>query len=558
MKYIQTFRLHPTPEQAAKIRQRFVLAGEAYNWGLAETERVWEEEHRHLSYFDIKDIYQHHFNYHHYRPVSREEHEALCHLDHAYSNFFDKRCKKPCRKEPQDMVSYTILARDILYRSSCHHAYLPLIGRVPCNFYRKVQGNPTTATIKEHNGKFHIVFLTELQEQQPEENNPEVIGIDLGIKHFATLSNGETIDYPEYIWDEKAYRREQCLQRRMARRKKGSRRYEKAKQKLSRFLSHKANQQKDFHYKTAANLTNKFRAIAVEDLAIENIKQIQAPYRRRINRTINHYGFKHFLLRLESRCKRTGTQFLQVGRFEPTSKTCHVCGYISKSLSLKTRDWICPQCHTQHNRDVNAALNIKALGQRIQKTLPRVEREVKTVEQASRSCREAVKVVENQKEKSQPACTLGASKYNISRLARIGEARTVTPTQFLLIVTEFIRLPRVCQILGIKQTQLHRLCMQKNGIPWREQMVQQKCEHLRHSLIQGLKSNLPPLDYAEPQEYVEMFMDGLQDWIRITKIGHEQDDMQPYVVQKNRHAWHQYINKIIDSLENIAITQSYE
>ena len=553
MKYIQTFCLHPTPEQAAKIRQRFVLAGEAYNWGLAETERVWESEHRHLSYFDIKEIYQHHFNYKHHRPVSREEHEALCHLGHAYDNYFEKRCEKPRRKELDDMVSYTILARDILYRSDRRHAYLPCIGRVPCNFYRIVHGNPTTATIKEHNGKFHIVFLTELQEQQPNEQMPEIVGIDLGIKHFAMLSNGETIDYPEFIWDKKAYHREQHLQRRVSRRKMGSRRYEKAKQRLTRFLSHKANQQKDFHYKTAANLTNKFRAIAVEKLAIEHIKQIRAPYRRRINDIINHYGFKHFLFRLESRCKRTGTQFLQVGRFEPTSKTCHVCGYIRKSLSLKIRDWKCPKCGTHHERDINAAINIKALGRRIQQTLPHVEREVKTVEQTNRFCREAVKVTEKPYKKSQSACTLGASKYNVSRLAGISEVRTVTPTEFLQILSNFIRPSQICKLLDIKQAQLNSMCKQI-GTHWRNQMMQEKCEYLRCIVIDELSQRLPTPEEVEPSVFVNLFMLRFQEWIRITKIGHNEDGMQPYIVKKNRIVWHSYINKIIETLKHITIS----
>lgn len=553
MKYIQTFRLHPTPEQAAKIRQRFVLAGEAYNWGLAETERVWEEEHRHLSYFDIKDIYQHHFNYHHYRPVSHEEHEALCHLGHAYDNYFDKRCKKPCRKEPQVMVSYTILARDILYRSSRHHAYLPHIGRVPCNFYRSVQGNPTTATIKEHNGKFNIIFLTELQERQPEDNNPEVVGIDLGLKTFATLSDGSEIPFPEHIWNKRAKRKEARLQRKVKRRKEGSCRYKKAVQKLSCFYEHKANQCKDFHCKTAAKLCCQYKAIAVEHLCVEDMKQGHSNHAR--NRDFEHYGLTQFLRRLQTRCLRTGTQFIQIGRFEPTTRTCSNCGYlIPHSLSLDVREWICPQCHTQHDRDVNAALNIKTLGQRIQKTLPVADGNVKTAEQTDRSCDETVKAVEVSQ--SAPS-SKEAERHSMARLAHIkrGGQRAVTAAEFLRLVIDIIQPSKISELTGFTVSQIDAIARNDIIRGWRRRMAQERCEALRLALIDGLSQNLPDFMHTPPKAYAKQFGLLLKHWIRIVRMGKAERMLQLPIKAGNRYAWHLYVQTIIKNLETITIKE---
>lgn len=552
MKYLQTFRLHPTPEQAAKIRERFALAGAAYNWGLDETERVWEEEHRHLSLFDIKDCYRHHFNYEQHRTVTNAELNALNNLDFAYQSYFKRLTDKPHAKEPEKMVSYTEMASAVLPLCDSRHIYLPKVGRVLCNFYRPIQHQPTQVTVKERNGKFYAVLLADMPEEPYREQNPQVVGIDLGLKTFATLSDGKEIPFPEHIWNKRSERREAHLQRIIKRRTDGSNRQKKAARRYARFTEHKANQVKEFHLKTAVRLCQDYGGIAVEHLNVEDMKQGHNCHAR--NKDFQHYGLTAFLHRLHNRCLRTGTYFLQIGRYEPTTRLCHNCGYLMPhALPLDQREWTCPNCHQTHQRDVNAALNIQALGQRILPTLPPVERKVTTAEQPIRLRREAVKVAEKPKAKPQPACTIGASKHNVSRLAVIStEKRTLTPSEFLTLASETIRPPKICQLLGIKQTQLNAMYHQINT-HWRKEMMQEKCEHLRRTVIKELTEKLPPLDGTDPTAYVNIFLYEFQEYIRITKIGHDIEGMQPYVSKKNRHRWHECVKDIIESFKNIII-----
>lgn len=559
MKYIQTFRLYPTPEQAAKIRKRFALAGYAYNWGLQETERVWEAEKRHISYYDIVDIYRHYVNYQLRRPFAREEHEALQHLDYAYSKYFEHQCAKPRAKQPEDMTSMTYRAENAQIDYEKQTVLIGRAGRVRCNFYRHVQGSPTTVTVKEVKpGVFNIVFLADVQEVKPRERNAEVVGIDLGIKCFATLSDGTTYDMPDRIWGPRAVRHEERMQRRMGRCKVGSKRHERARRQLAKFHEHKANQRKDFHCKTAADITARYKAVAVETLAIEEMKQKKRPMRRSMNRNLNRYGLKQFLRRLEARCMRTGTQFLQIGRYEPTSKTCHVCGYVRPTLDLKVRKWTCPKCHTHHDRDLNAAINIRTLGQRMQQTLPDADGEVLTVEQTERPCCEPVKsdAMETKPIRKKQRCTpppQEGKEQGISRLAVKNAAqREMTATEFLKIIQPVIKTDKVCGITELTTVQVGSV-RHSLSIPWRRKMMAEKCEALRLELLDVLTRKLPSIPGVSPEVYAERFNAEMKGWLYHQQICRDEPGLSFPATKGNSLRWHLYVNRLIRNLQSIKI-----
>lgn len=564
MKYLQTFRLHPTPEQAAKIRKRFALAGYAYNWGLQETERVWDAEKRHLSYYDIKDIYHNHVHYELHRVCSREEDEALCHLDHAYSEYFEKRAQEPRHKEPEQMVSFTIRADNVDIDYDKQEVRIGYIGRVGCNFYRHVQGQPTTVTVKEvRTGCFNLVFLTEMQERQPAERTPEVVGIDLGLKTFATLSDGTKIDFPDRIWGRRATRHEAHLQRKLSRCKEGSKRWQRAKMKLGKFHEHRVNQRKDFHYQTAVTLTDKYRAIAVETLAIEDMMKPREGKGkwRSMNRNLSRYGLHQFIRRLEARCLRTGTQLLKVDRWEPTSKTCHVCGYVRHTLDLKIREWTCPKCHTHHDRDVNAAINIKTLGQRIQQTLPDVGGEVLTVEQTERPCCEPVKAdgksapAPKPQKPTRPArLPQERNEHNISRLAvKQASQRTLSVAEFLRILQPVVSPQKLSQITDVAQPQLNAVRAGGWVLDWRQKMMAERCEALRVELLDVLRSKIPDLYAVSPKEYALQFNSNLKGWLRFACIKQEDPNLVFPANKSNCIFWHIYVNRLIRNLETIKV-----
>ena len=550
MKYLQTFRLHPTPEQADKIRRRFVLAGYAYNWGLQETERVWETEHRHLSMFDVKDLYRHHVNFELRRPCGSEENEALVHLDDAYTKFKEHNANMPRRKEPEDMTSCTVLASSAVPDYERGTVRLPHVGQVRCTLYQQVQSNATTATIKEvRRGEFRVIYLADMLEQPRIEGTPEVVGIDLGLKTFATLSDGTKIDFPEHIFGRHATRHEQHLQRMQIKCKKGSRRWQRAKDKLARFYEHRNNQRKDFHCQTAARLTKQYQAVAVEDLYVEEMMTDRPSTR---NRDFSRYGLRQFVRRLESRCLRTGTQFLQIGRYEPTSKLCHVCGYKRPSLSVKTREWTCPKCGTIHDRDVNAAINIKMLGQQIQ-THPDDSGGVLDVERAKWSRREASKAgVEKRKANRLARSSQEEKEHVITRLARNPNQRELTASDFLKVVGPIIAPKKVSMITDVSVKQLGSV-RRSLSLEWRREMMAEKCERLRLQLIEVLRNNQPSVVRNRPEEYVRKFNDVLREWLNVKKISATESGLTAPVTVSNSIHWHLYIDKLIKNLESISI-----
>lgn len=456
------------------------------------------------------------------------------------------------------MVSYTIRAEKVDIDYKKQEVRIGYIGRVRCNLYREVQDKPTTVTVKEtRQGRFNLVFMAETAERQPKERTPEVVGIDLGLKTFATLSDGKKIDFPDRIWGSHASRHDQHLQRQLARCKQGSKRWLKAKDRLARFHEHRANQRKDFHYQTAAKLTGKYKAIAVETLAIEDMmKPVEGKGKRRnMNRKLSRYGLHQFVRRLEARCNRTGTQFLQIGRWEPTSKTCHVCGYKLPTLDLKTREWTCPECHTHHDRDVNAAINIKTLGQRIQQTLPDVGGEVLTVEQTARPCREPVKADSETPVTICPAPSPQEEKeHNMSRLAvKKAAERTFTVAEFLKILQPVVVPQKLSQITDLEVTQLSTIRTRGWTLDWRQQMMLERCEALRVELLDVLRDKIPDLYASSPKEYAKQFNANLKGWLRFACIKKEDPRLTFPSTKSNCIFWHIYINRLIRNLEAIKL-----
>ena len=553
MKYLQTYRLHPTSEQAAFIRERFALAAYAYNWGLQETERVWDLEQRHLSMFDIKDLFRHHVNYELHRTCSREEMESLVHLASAYTSYFNRWTEKPRIKDAKDANSFTVRARELSFNYDLQTVRIKKGCYVRCNLYRQVHGVPTTATVKEvRPGVFNLVLLTEEIGPAPTGDTADVVGIDLGLKTFATLSTGEKIDFPEHIWNKHDCRHEQRLQRRVKKRKEGSKNYEKARRQLSRFHERKANQRKDFHYQTAARLTKNYGAIAVEDLHVEDMMTDKK--HRIMNRNFSRYGLKQFLYRLEARCIRSGTQFLQIGRYEPTSKTCHVCGYKRKTLDGKVREWTCPECGTHLDRDVNAAINIKTLGLRKKQALPDVGGEVLTVERSESPRCESVKA--DVKKTERPArSSQEEAEHNISRLADDPERmQTFTASEFSNAIHNIIDPVKASKLSGVSIVEIASIRRQLS-IEWRREMMANKFDTMRIKLINGLRETFPPFEQYSISDYRDLLVKRTREWF-VTKVIIKE---HPYLgAQPNYHncvLWYLYIQRVIRSLEHITIVK---
>ena len=154
-----------------------------------------------------------------------------------------------------------------------------------------------------------------------------------------------------------AMKRLQCLHRRMSKKKLGSKNREKARLRLAFCYEHITNQRRDFQQKLSTQLIRENQAIIVESLNIRGIIR-----NRRLAKAISDAAWSHLLGMLKYKAEWYGVTLIEIGSFNPTTKRCHLCGYMNEELTLSDREWICPNCGAEHDRDVNAARNIKIIG----------------------------------------------------------------------------------------------------------------------------------------------------------------------------------------------------
>lgn len=221
-----------------------------------------------------------------------------------------------------------------------------------------IDGKLGTVTIsKTPSGKYFISALVHTEELTPTKftiSEDKSIGVDVGIKDFATLSNGEKISNPKYF--KNSQKRLAVLQRRLSKKKKGSKRREKAKLSVAKLHYTIANQRKDFLHKLTSKLVRENQTIIIEDLNVAGMVK-----NHKLAKSISDASWSEFFRQLKYKSEWSGVNVITIGRFEPGSKMCY-CGVINKELTLKDRIWTCKSCNTTHDRDILAANNIKKFG----------------------------------------------------------------------------------------------------------------------------------------------------------------------------------------------------
>ncbi|MFF9590102.1 RNA-guided endonuclease InsQ/TnpB family protein, partial [Streptomyces sp. NPDC014646] len=233
---------------------------------------------------------------------------------------------------------------------------LPKIGDVRVKWSRTLPSVPSTVTVvKDAAGRYFASFVvgTEPGEVLPEVT-PEV-GIDLGLTHFAILSDGTKIESPRFLRRaEKKLKREQ---RRLSRKAKGSSNRTKARTKVARAHARVADARREFHHQLSTRLIRENQAVAVEDLCVKGLA------RTRMAKSVHDAGWSAFVKMLEYKAARYGRTFVRIGRFEPTSQVCSQCGVKGGPKPLHVREWECGACGAVLDRDINAAVNVaKAAG----------------------------------------------------------------------------------------------------------------------------------------------------------------------------------------------------
>ena len=352
------FRLYPNKKQRVLIDKQIGCCRFIYNYSLAQKIKVYEEKGISISQFDLNRLI----------PKLRKEFEWLKevnsqslqqennHLEGAFKRFFREKRGFPKFKSKKNSNKSFSITQNYKLDFEKNKIKLPKIKWVKSKIDRKFNGKLKTSTVSlTPTGKYFISVLVNDKKEYPKKqrfNYNSTIGIDVGIKHFATFSTGEKIDNPKFL--RKKLSRLKIMQKRASKKQNGSQNRKKANLKVSLMHEQIKNQRKDFLHKLTTRIVSENQAIAIESL---NIQGMMRNYH--LAQAISDVSWSEFFKQIEYKCDWKGKSILQIGRFEPSSKICSVCGEINHSLELKEREWICSNCNTKHDRDENASINIK-------------------------------------------------------------------------------------------------------------------------------------------------------------------------------------------------------
>lgn len=307
--------------------------------------------------------------------------QSVADLGVAYKNFFDslrgrrKGSKvgspKFKKKVGKQSARFTINSFSI----KGDEVYLAKIGNVKPIWSRSLPSAPSSVTvIKDGAGRYFLSFVVEVIQIQVLPINPS-IGIDLGLKTFAVLSNGEKVESPSYSKLDRRIRRKQ---RKLSRQVKGSKRREKVRLQIAKLHNKISDTRKDFLHKLSTRVVNENQVIALEDLNVSGLVK-----NRKLARAISLQGWREFRVLCEAKSQKLSREFVVINRWEPTSQVCSCCGYRWGKLDLWVRSVVCINCGTEHDRDENAARNIEMVGMGHRHDLKRTGSDRKTTSVAS-------------------------------------------------------------------------------------------------------------------------------------------------------------------------------
>lgn len=278
--------------------------------------------------------------------------QSLRDLDRGFKNFFEKRTRHPQFKSKRsNHQSYRTINQGNNIRIVDKYIKLPKLGYVKIKQSMEV-GHINNVTIERTpTGKYFVVLNVDF-DPEPRFNNGGAVGIDVGIKEFYSDSNGNVVNNPKYL--EKSMRKLIREQRRLSRKQKGSNNRNKQRIRVAKIHEKIANQRNDFLQKQSTILVSENQTIYIEDL---NVKRMIRNHK--LAKAIASVSWSKFFTMLEYKAAWYGSNIVKVPTMYPSSQTCSCCGYRNPLVkNLAIRNWRCPQCHTTHDRDTNASINI--------------------------------------------------------------------------------------------------------------------------------------------------------------------------------------------------------
>lgn len=348
------YKLNPTKIQSILLNKHIGSSRFIYNLALETKQMAYVGSKNNISCFSLHKqltelknecIWLKEIN-------SQSLQQSITNLDKAYTAFFKGQNYFPKFKKKSNGGSFNIPQSIILKDNKI---IIPKFKEgINIVLHREIKGEIRQATIsKTPAGKYFVSILCEtgdLIKNKSKIKESTTIGIDLGIKTFIVTSDGKEFANPKYL--RKAQSRLKYIQSKYSKNKG-----KKTKHKLAILHEKVANQRKDFLHKVSCELIRDNQSIAIETLQVSNMLK-----NHKLAQSISDAGWGMFVTMLEYKSEWCGKNILKIGTFEPSSKTCSDCGYINKELTLKDREWVCKNCGVLHDRDINAAINIKSFG----------------------------------------------------------------------------------------------------------------------------------------------------------------------------------------------------
>ena len=355
-----TYRFYPTDEQKQILAQTFGCCRFVYNWALRQRTDAFFQRGERLYYNQLAVMLT---------ELKKQEEAAwlsevssvplqqsLRHLDTAFRNFFEGRAEYPTFHKKHAVQSATYAANAFTWDGK-QLTLAKMDTPLDIHWSRSLPKGckPTTVTLsKDCANRYFVSILVEEDIKHLPVVNKQV-GLDLGLKSMLITSDGHTYGNPKFFAkDEKKLAK---AQRRHAKKKKGGKNRRKAQQKVARIHARIADRRKDYQHKLSTQIIRENQVVCVESLSVKNMVQNHS-----LAKAISDVGWSEFIRQLEYKAEWYGRTPVRIDKWYPSSKRCFDCGHILDSLTLDVRHWICPECGVSHDRDINAARNILAVG----------------------------------------------------------------------------------------------------------------------------------------------------------------------------------------------------
>ena len=361
MKRAYKYRFYPTPEQASELNRTFGCVRKVYNMALEARTTAWYQEQRRVSYVESSAMltrWKQDPDLSYLTEVSSVPlQQGLRHLQGAFGNFWQKRARYPqfkSKRKSRASAEYT--RSGFKFRDGCL-TLAKMAGPLEIVWSRPLPegAEPSTVTVsRDPSGRWHVSMLVETTMTTLPANGVTV-GIDAGITSLLALSTGEKI--PNLRHEKRDRVKLAKAQRTLAKKEKGSNNRAKARVKVARVHARIADRRRDHLHKITTRIVRENQTIVIEDLTVRNMVRNHS-----LARSISDAAWRDMRGMLEYKADWYGRRLVVVDRWFPSSKVCSACGFTATSMPLSVREWECTNCGVTHDRDVNAARNLRSEG----------------------------------------------------------------------------------------------------------------------------------------------------------------------------------------------------